>query len=122
MNNENKEILNDFGKKVIDSVRDQTINQAFRTIQGQIQDNSSKAIAERLANLSNIQEEAIRDLVIDTIDGALNNFLWLLEQEEQIDLISYQDSRPVSLKKVSDGLSVDYWNFVDDFSKYKRVD
>jgi hypothetical protein len=120
-NNLKHELLNKFGKALIDSVRDRTIEESFRTLKGEIKDKASTNVAKCLSDLTPIQSIAVKDTIIDSIDGALNNFLWMLEQNEAFDLVAGERGNIYSQKEVSDGLSVDYWNFVDDFSKFKRL-
>ncbi|HUX80203.1 MAG TPA: hypothetical protein VMW10_10750 [Alphaproteobacteria bacterium] len=122
MNDNTRKILNNFGEKLIESARDKTIRESIKTIKGEIKDKISLQIAEKLKGIESQEMEAIENLIIDSIDGALNNFLWMIERDDIYDLVADMDSKKFSLKKLSDGLSVDYWNFVDDFSHYKRVD
>jgi len=122
MEDHKMEALEDFGKKFVQKSRDFTIQEELKIIEGSAKSPTSIKLHEKLNGFSPEQIETVKDIIIDTVDGALNNFLWLLEQEDQIDLVSFQDGKSVSLKEISDGLSVDYWNFVDKFSKYKRID
>ncbi len=78
-------------------------------------------IARRLETLSSEEKEAVEDFVIDTVDGALNDFLWMMEQHEEFDLVGFHESESCSLRDISDGLSVDYWNFVEEHSQYKQL-
>lgn len=111
-----------FGENLIKSARDKTIEESIKTINGQIKDKMSLSISEKLKEISQEEKEVLEDLIIDSIDGALNNFLWMIEQHEEFDLIAYENNKNISLRETSDGLSVDYWNFVDEFSQYKRLD
>lgn len=115
----NKDVLWEFGKIFMESTRDQSITEEFWVLDGTSKAPSDKLLNERIGKLNETQIESIRDLVIDSIDGALNNFLWMIEQREDFDLVCYKDDQIISLRDVSDGLSVDYWNFVDMFSKFK---
>jgi hypothetical protein len=122
MEDSKSEILGAFGKILIEKARDHTIQEEVRILEGTAQSPTSIRLHERLKNFTTEQIEIIKDLMIDAIDGTLNNFLWLLEQENQIDLVAKVDDKQISLTDLSDGLSVEYWNFVDEFSQYKRVD
>ncbi len=117
-----KKLLYSFGAELISFVRDKTINQSLKTIKGEIKDKISLKIADDLKDISDQQTKALEDLIIDSIDSALNNFLWMIEQSDRFDIVAQQDEKIYSLKDSSDGLSVDYWNFVDEFSNIKRLD
>jgi hypothetical protein len=116
-----KDILIKFGDSLIKFVRDRTINEEIKTLKGDIKDQSSLKIYEKLSGLSTGEINAIEELIIDAIDGTLNNFLWMIEQANDFDLVACKSCQFYSLKEISDGLSVDYWNFVDSYSKYRRL-
>lgn len=117
--NEN-EILDGFGKLLISKVRDRSIDEALLTLRGEAKDVISISMYDNLKSILPDHLDSITDIVIDTVDAALNNFLWMIE-EEDIDIVSNENKTVYSLKNISDGLSVDYWNFVDQFSKHKRL-
>lgn len=122
MENKKQEIFDCFGKRLIETARDLTITEEFRVIEGTAAAPSSRELSQRLQSLDSEHLDAIKELIIDTVDGALNNFLWVIEQEN-ISLIAVNQDSPgnnLDLKDFSDGLCGDYWNFVDKFSSYKR--
>ncbi|HQS85015.1 MAG TPA: hypothetical protein PLY23_09020 [Alphaproteobacteria bacterium] len=108
-----QEALDKFGKAFIRKARDLTILEEFRRIEGEGKGVISKKIYENLKDFSSEQRLAIKKLVVDAIDGALDNFLWLLEESDEFELVAYHEDKTLPLKNISDGLSVDYWNFVD---------
>ncbi len=118
----NEELLNLFGLKLIYTSRDKTIKEAFNTLKGNIKDKYSLKLAKKLKDAPPKELEAIKEIIIDSVDGALNNFLWFLDENDIFDISCTKNNQTILLKETSDGLSVDYWNFVDEFSKYKRVD
>lgn len=122
MSNIEKNLLNKFGSLFIKYGRDRTIKESIDILEGRSKDRISKIISENLQSLSGEQRAAVEDFLIDAVDGALDNFLWMIEQSEEFDLVAYNDKGTYSLDQISDGLSVDYWNFVDEFSKFKRLD
>ena len=117
-----QEALDKFGKAFIRKARDLTILEEFRRIEGEGKGVISKKIYDNLKDFSSEQRLAIKKLVVDAIDGALDNFLWLLEESDEFELVAYHEDKTLPLKNISDGLSVDYWNFVDYFSKYKMLE
>jgi hypothetical protein len=122
MKMQTQKFLDWFGERLIKASRDLTIAQELKILDGSAKAPESKKLHEKLKDFSPEQIATIRKIIIDSVDGALNNFLWMIEQEDEIDLVFYQDNKACSLKEASDGLSVDYWNFVDAFSVYERID
>lgn len=122
MSNLERNLLNNFGSLFIKYGRDRTVKESIDILEGKSKDRISKVISKNLQNLSVEQRAAVENFLIDAVDGALDNFLWMIEQSEEFDLIAYDDKGIYSLDQISDGLSVDYWNFVDEFSKFKRLD
>lgn len=114
-----KEMLWEFGKVFMKTARDLSITQEFKVVEGEAKAPSSIKLHERIGVLKPQQSEAIKDVIVDAVDHALNNFLWVIEQHEEFDLVCYKDGRAISLRDLSDGLCGDYWNFVDMFSKFK---
>lgn len=120
--NTNAEILETFGK-ILMHARDYTIKEENEIIEGNAKGNLNFELQKKLESLSNDQKEGVRALVIDSIDGAINNFLWMIEQNsDEFDLIAYKDKKVISLQEISDGLCGDYWNFVDHYSHYQRLE
>jgi len=118
--NMQQELLNLFGAALMEEVRDDMVDSKLRAIKGEMKSKISISIAQRLKELSAEQLSAVEDLIITSVDGALNNFLWMIEQHEEFDLVAIKDGQTYSLRDASDGLSVDYWNFVESYSNYKN--
>lgn len=124
MTNRKQELFDYFGKRIIETARDLTIHEELKIVEGTALAPLSKRLSKQLHGIDPKYLEAIKELIIDTVDGALNNFLWVIEQED-FSLVTINQDDPnnnFDLKGFSDGLCGDYWNFVDDFSTYKRLD
>lgn len=120
--NDEKGILEKFSKKLIQTARDAVIEGALQKIMGENKGKIGKKIAEKLSTLTPEQKEAVSDLIINNVDGAINNFLWIIDQEENLDIVAYHDNEIYSLKKISGDLSIDYWDFVEEFSRHKILE
>lgn len=116
-----REMLWLFGKTLIETARDLSIRQEFQVLDGEAKAPLSKLIHEKIGVLSEKQVDSIKDLIIDAIDTGLNNFLWIIEQSEDFDLVCYKNGETLSLRDLSDGLCGDYDSFVSMFSKYKNL-
>jgi len=75
-----------------------------------------------LIDFSPSQKNIIKIPLVNAMDGVFDNFLWLLEEAEDLELVAHQDGKTLPLKNVSDGLPVDCWNLVDYFSEYKMLE
>lgn len=97
-----KAILDKFGKALIRSVRDRSIEKFDKISTGSLKSQKALELHEITKQFNDEQKKAIRQLVIETIDNSLFNFLDMIEQnEDDINLIvSGKD-----INKLSDGLS-----------------
>ena len=93
--------LNEFGEIFMNETRDVTINSMNKKIDGTMQSASAKEIQEKIIDFTDEQKEILKFIVAQTVDTALDSFLFMLEQHEEISLL-YDD---VNLNEESDGLS-----------------
>ncbi|ARN84930.1 hypothetical protein [Candidatus Nucleicultrix amoebiphila] len=107
-----------FGQILMKHVRDLTIREEYNIIAGITKAPVNIELYKKLKLIPDDQKETLKNLVVDAVDGALNNFLWLIEQSDDFDLVAYKNKETFSLKGISDGLCGDYWNFVEEFSEY----
>lgn len=99
-----QKILDAFGEMLIESVRDESIEISEMIITGKMGDRRlSKFIDDILASEPKYQElfEVIINRVVDT---TLGHLLWMIEQEENIDIIYNESGKSYSIKDMSDGL------------------
>ena len=93
--------LNEFGEIFMKETRDVTINSMNKKIDGTMKGASAKEIQEKIIDFTDEQKEILKFIVTQTVDTALDSFLFMLEQHEEISLL-YDD---VNLNDESDGLS-----------------
>ena len=93
--------LNEFGKIFMEETRDVTINSMNKKIDGITKSAAAKEIQEKIIDFTDEQKEILKFIVTQTVDTALDSFLFMLEQHEEISLL-YDD---VNLNEESDGLS-----------------
>jgi hypothetical protein len=118
-----KALTNDFGKALIKETRDETICQGHKQVDAATDDYYTD-IYSKLDSFSPEQRDVVKDIVIDSIDRTLTNFLWAMDQNERFDIIAYEEDRSIfySLKDVNAGLYDEYYYFVQDFSKFKMIE
>lgn len=95
------DVLEGFGKLLMDRVRDDTISSVDRMLNGTMKGITAQKIQEKIKNFDKGQKEAVEWLVPQIVDLCLHNMLWMVEQEEEITLL-YQGAE---LREESDGLS-----------------
>jgi len=114
-----KSALTEFGRVVMERVRDQAIKDGEMLIDGQWKDPRCIALSKALGNLTPEQRDVLLQLVTSCVDATLHHFLWMLDQEEWIDVaVRTEDETVASLREVSDGLVGDKVTWIDKFSKY----
>ena len=118
----NRLVLDEFGASFISDIRDRVIEKYDKTVAKKAKSQSCIEISNMLDQFSNVQKQAIRKLIINTVDDALHNTLWFIEQnEDTYDLIVSKSEAKYNLVKESDGLcgelySEDGW--IQQYSKY----
>lgn len=113
-----KEVLNGFGKELISSTRDRSIEKFDRIASGALKSQRDFELHSLVQQFDENQKKAIRTLVVEVVDNTLFNFLVMIEQSEEMRLLVSGRS----LNEISDGLSgelltEDGW--IEQFSKLK---
>lgn len=119
-----KELLDIFGQKIINSVRDQAIFEFEAMVQGKMKSENMVKLNNELKTFDKNQIEILKKVVLTTIDSVIYNTLNMLEQnEENIRLLVSQDGKnEKNIVDISDGLSGELFTkkgWVEKFSKYK---
>jgi len=119
-----KEILKIFGQLLITSVRDEVLEVNDLIISGKMGGEENQDLYAQIKNLDQKQKEIIKQFAKQSIDAAIHYFLWMIEQNEEYDLIKYpQDEKSefVSLRDISDGLCGELYTedgWIEKYSKY----
>ncbi len=121
-----KETLEGFGKILMSEVRDESIEQYEMIVAGKLKSPRALAQHKKLSTFNSEQKCVIRDTVVDTVDGVLHFFLWMLEQhEDDIDL-NFGECNPAqkeNIRDISDGLAGELYTedgWIAKFSSYKE--
>lgn len=98
--------LDKFGKVLVEKVRDEAIDVMCLVLRGQMNSQESKELYAEARFLSPEQINLVERFIRHTVDNTLHHFLWMIEQEDDVDLVVYEtdDKKPISLKEISDGL------------------
>lgn len=121
---ENEEVLNQFGKVYIESVRDNSLHTLDNILNGAAKAPSLKELNEELKSLSLTSDaiELIQKIATRMVDTTLHNTLFLFEQELDGWQISNPDEAVDSIANISDGLSGELYSPNGWIKKYSRYD
>lgn len=123
MKRDKLDIVYEFGKDVIIQARDMTIREDFEIVDGISKAPSDIALHNELRTLSDAQKHTIKKLLINSIDGAINNLLWMMEEhnDRYAFVAKCDNGTQFDIDQESDGLCVGQYEFVDRFSKYNDI-
>lgn len=119
-----KELLNGFGRKIINSVRDQAIFEFEAILLGKMKSERAIKLHNELKKLDKHQIDVLKKYIFTSIDNVIYNTLDMLEQnEESMRLLVSQDgNNERNIVEISDGLSGELFSengWIEKFSKYK---
>lgn len=92
--------LNDFGKYIIQEVRDITIDEINIIIDNNLNGEYLEKFHNVISNLSSEERNLIKNLVPRIVDTTLHYMLFMIEQHQEISL-NFENEE---LKDISDGL------------------
>ena len=121
---ENEEVLNQFGKMYIESVRDNSLHTLDNILNGGAKASSIKKLNEELKSLSLTTDtiKLIQRIATRMVDATLHNTLFLFEQELDGWQISNPDEEIDSIANISDGLSGELYSSNGWIKKYSRYE
>lgn len=121
-----KEIMDFFGKLVILSVRDRALKISMDIVQQKTPNLVKIKQYEELAGLTSLQQEAMCDLLSETVTDTIYRFMEMFEQNSNIMkiLVEYE-GRELDLSKLSDAMGSEIACFgkegwIQKFSKIGR--
>jgi len=123
--NEN-EILDAFGRILISEVRDEGIRKHEKIVLGQMKSAQALELHEKLRSFDDEELSRIRQLVVETIDNALHNFLCMIEGNEEmleVNCGEHEESTKENIRELSDGLAGELYTedgWIARFSTFKE--
>lgn len=116
---ENK--LDKFGKFIVDNLRDKGISFAELLLIGHWKATSLQNLHNELGKLSDSQKEAVKKAVISAMDSAIHDFLFALQEQEEIQIMTDGEN----VVELSDGIHGEQFSeegWFAKFSKYGETD
>ena len=100
-----QEALNNFGKILMEDVRDIVFMQTLKTFEGRIKSPNSIKVYQGLSSLTPEEKKIVESLVLETVDATIHHFLWMIEQgdarPDEMDLVWKTPEGPVSIRDAS---------------------
>ena len=118
---QNKEILDKFGEFFISKIRDNPYEYFLGLLDGKWKNYDSIKITNDLSKFNPEQIEIIKKILLSSLDVALHDFLFGINEENTFDIVAKEENKSASLKEMSDGLwgepfGADGW--IKRYSKY----
>jgi hypothetical protein len=118
-----KDILDQFGILLMEWVRDWSIEELDSLIDGNGKSPEQKKLGQLYKALPPDSRDALEKLVPVAVDTALHYFLWLVEENQDLDLVMKTPKGLRSVKSESDGLSGEIYShrgWIARFSKQRN--
>ena len=126
MENKKVETIYGFGKDVIVEARDRSINEEFRIMNGASKAPEFIKIYSQFnaLNFTEEQKKYIKFFIIESIDRAINNFIWMMEcNNNKFAFVAKEENNSCfDIEQESDGLCIGQWEFIDRYSKYNTAE
>jgi len=105
-----------FGKFIVENLRDKGIDFAEGLLRKQWKSPSLNDMQNEIATLNDTQKTAFIKAVVQTIDGAMHDFLFALQETNDIQILV--DGQ--NIVELSDGINGEAYSDEGWFSKYSR--
>lgn len=117
------DIIYEFGKDVIVQARDVTIDTGFKIVNGLSKAPAYIELHKELEKFSDEQKNTVKKLIISSADGAINNFIRMMEQynDKYAFTAKRENGEQFDIEQESDGLCMGQYVFIDEFSKYNDI-
>jgi len=107
-----RELLEQFGQLLMHDVRDKAIWRCNALATGHLKGERAAKLASASAKLVEpAQREAVLALIPEFVDSVIFQFLFMIDDQEEVDLLlTTETGERVSLKESSDGLAGELFN------------
>lgn len=114
----NNKILDEFGEILMRSVRDRTISEWDRILDGKMKGSTAQKVLSRLEGFTEEQKDTLKWLLPQIVDFGLDNLLVMLEECRSINVVVVNhDGESGNIRELSDGLAGDLYGWIPQFSK-----
>ena len=116
--------LDKFGKFLVENLRDKGIEHAELLLKSYWKDPDLKNIQNELSNLSDAQKDIVLNAIINTVDTAIHDFLFALQEQADFDneiQIMVDNENVVELSDGIHGEAYSDEGWYAKFSKYETL-
>jgi len=93
------------GQTLMRLCRDESIEHIRMVLSGKMKGGKAEAVRQELGLLDPVVLGSVLRIVPAMVDSVLHNFLWMLEQTEELDLVVALDGDEIRASDESDGLA-----------------
>jgi hypothetical protein len=114
-------MLDKFGEILIQSVRDEAINDWEKILDGRMKGERAAEIRNFLSGYSIEHVELLKELIPQVVDTTLHHLLWTIEEIDTLKvLIANKDGNTCDIKEVSDGLPGELYTDLGWISRFSK--
>ena len=121
-----KAIIDEFGKILIQSVRDKSILDWDMILDGRMKSERARRIQKELLSYDDNDKKILQEIIPQIVDTTLHHLLWTLEQSDSISVAIQTDKDSISnIKNESDGLAGELYSedgWIARFSKQRHFE
>ncbi len=123
----NQNMLDAFGKLLMEEVRDYSLERAKNIINGEVKAPELIQLSNKITNMNEHELSIIKELINENTNNVIFNFLNLLEQNEDILKLIYinEKNEEHNIVDLSDGLAGELFTedgWIEKFSNFKSKD
>lgn len=104
---EDEDVLDEFGKLLVKSVRDEVLGKYGMIMDGTVKSARADEIRRQLKAFGDIEIQRVQNVLSHVVDDVIHSTLWMLEQNEDKLELAVRDvtGSPRNLVSASDGLA-----------------
>ncbi len=112
-----EDILDKFGKIVIDNVYDESLKYFKNLRTGNAKWGIGKEYTEVLNKLSEADKDLVYKLHESTVNTAIFSLMQIFEEQEDFKIVYEKNGKQIDLNKISELLKAEHHNWIQRFSK-----
>ena len=113
-------VLDYFGETLMESVRDRTISNWDKILDGKKKGFSAQQVREKIEGFSEEQKEILKWMIPKIVDVGLHNFLAMVEECKNINVEVVSNGESGNIRELSDGLAGELYTEDGWISKFSK--
>lgn len=116
------DVKEDFGRKLIEEVRDRTLEYYRRLSMSELRSQRDRMLSEKIQLLTDKERELLQEVVFCITDLSLHNIMFLFESEPPSGWRIILHPEEIDLAEVSDGLCGELYSETGWISRYSKYE